>query len=203
MRPTYAVIHLSKLKSNFLNIRKKVKTTKIMAVVKANAYGHGVVETVKALQSLGDKKPEYYAVALADEAVELRKLKIKQPILVFEPITKTEAETVYNYNLTPTVFNDAHLRLLLRSWNKSKKRNSNYKIKVHVKVDTGMNRLGIKYYDAASFIERLSKSEIFSIDGIYTHFATSDEKDKTFAKLQLSRFNNLLKDLKRKKYITD
>ncbi len=199
MRPTYAVIHLSKLKSNFLNIRKKVKTTKIMAVVKANAYGHGVVETVKALQSLGDKKPEYYAVALADEAVELRKLKIKQPILVFEPITKTEAETVYNYNLTPTVFNDAHLRLLLRSWNKSKKRNSNYKIKVHVKVDTGMNRLGIKYYDAASFIERLSKSEIFSIDGIYTHFATSDEKDKTFAKLQLSRFNNLLKDLKKKK----
>lgn len=199
MRPTYAVIDLSKLKSNFLNIRKKVKKTKIMAVVKANAYGHGVVETVKALQSLGDKKPEYYAVALADEAVELRKLKIKQPILVFEPITKTEAEVAFNYNLIPTVFNDNHLRLLLRSWNKSKKRNSNYKIKVHVKVDTGMNRLGIKYYDAVSFIERLSKSKIFSIDGIYTHFATSDEKDKTFAKLQLNRFNNLLKDLKKKK----
>jgi len=198
MRPTYAEINLSKLKSNFLNIRKKVKKSKIMAVVKANAYGHGVKETVKALDSLGEKQPEYYAVALSDEAVELRKLKIKQPILVFEPVTKSEIEDVYNFNIIPTVFNDSHLRLLLRGWNKSPSRKLNSKIKVHVKVDTGMNRLGVKYYDAVSFIERLSKSKIFSIDGIYTHFATSDEKDKTFAKLQLDRFNKILTDLKKK-----
>jgi len=103
MRPTYAVINLSNLKSNFLSIRRKVKKRKIMAVVKANAYGHGVEKVARALQTLGDKKPEYFAVALAEEAVKLRELKIKQPILVFEPVTKLEADLVFKYNFFPKI----------------------------------------------------------------------------------------------------
>lgn len=198
MRPTYAVIDLSKLKSNFLNIRKKVKKSRIMAVVKANAYGHGVNEIVGALQSLEDKKPEYYAVALADEAVELRKLKIKQQILVFEPLTKEESELIFRYNIIPTVFSDQHLQILLHSKRRNNIRQKDKRIKIHVKIDTGMNRLGIKYNNAADFIEKISNNKNFLIDGIYTHFATSDEKDKTFAKLQLKRFNDLIADLKKR-----
>ena len=198
MRPTYAVIDLSKLKSNFLNIRKKVKKSRIMAVVKANAYGHGVNEIVGALQSLEDKKPEYYAVALADEAVELRKLKIKQQILVFEPLTKEESELIFRYNIIPTVFSDQHLQILLHSKRRNNIRQKDKRIKIHVKIDTGMNRLGIKYNNAADFIEKISNNNNFLIDGIYTHFATSDEKDKTFAKLQLKRFNDLIADLKKR-----
>ena len=198
MRPTYAVIDLSKLKSNFLNIRKKVKKSRIMAVVKANAYGHGVNEIVGALQSLEDKKPEYYAVALADEAVELRKLKIKQQILVFEPLTKEESELIFRYNIIPTVFSDQHLQILLHSKRRNNIRQKDKRIKIHVKIDTGMNRLGIKYNNAADFIEKINNNKNFLIDGIYTHFATSDEKDKTFAKLQLKRFNDLIADLKKR-----
>jgi alanine racemase len=199
MRPTYAEISLSNLKSNFLNIRKKVSNAKIMAVVKADAYGHGVKQVVDVYNSLGDKKPEYFAVAICDEAVELRKYNVKQPILVFDPFEKNEAEAVFKYNIIPTVFDNSHLSILLKVKNKLEKKNSaSKKIKVHVKIDTGMNRLGINSDEALPFIEKLSGNENFVIDGIYTHFATSDEKDKSFANLQLKRFKDLLSDLKKR-----
>ena len=194
MRPTYAVVNLSILKKNFLNIRKKVKDVKVMAVVKANAYGHGVKEVVNAYESLGDKKPDYYAVAISDEAIELRKLRIKAPVLVFEPFIQIEADNVFKYNIIPTVFNQYHLNVLLKAKKKfPDKKNS--KTKVHIKVDTGMNRLGIRYDEAFDFIKKVSKNKNFVIDGVYTHFATSDEKDKTFANLQLNRFKNLIDHL--------
>ena len=197
MRPTVAVINLSYLKKNFLNIRKKVGSKKIMAVVKANAYGHGVKEIVSAYNSLGNKKPEYYAVAFCDEAIELRKIKVKQPILVFEPFEKNEAEEIFKYDLIPTVFEDRHLNILLKAKKQyNRKINSDKKIKVHIKVDTGMNRLGVRYEDSFNFIERISRNKNFLIDGVYSHFATSDETDKEFANFQLKRFENLLRDLK-------
>ncbi|MGA7721829.1 MAG: alanine racemase [Ignavibacteriaceae bacterium] len=197
MRPTYAEISLNNLKSNFLNIRKKVKNVKIMAVVKADAYGHGVKKVLDVYNSLGDKKPEYYAVAICDEAIELRKYNVKQPVLVFDPFEKNEADAVFSYNIIPTVFENSHLDILLKARNRIKPKSTSIKkIKVHVKIDTGMNRLGINSEDALKFIERLNDNDNFIIDGIYTHFATSDEKDKTFAEIQLKRFKTLLKKLK-------
>jgi len=196
MRSTYAVINLSNLKKNYINIKHKVKDVKIMAVVKADAYGHGMKEVVYALNSLGDKKPDYYAVAIPDEAVELRKIKIKQPILIFEPFIKNEIDLIFKYDLTVTVFEDRHVKLITQELNKyNKKYSRKKKVKVHIKVDTGMNRLGINYKDAFDFIFKLSKNKNIIIDGIYTHFATSDEKDKKFANLQLARFNGLLDEL--------
>ena len=193
MRPTYALIYLSNLKRNFLNIRKKVKSAKVMAVVKADAYGHGVKETVFALNSLDDKKPDYYAVAFIDEAIELRSLGITEPILIFEPVFEQDAESIYRFDLIPTVFAKKHLEAL----SKNKPSFFNRKLKVHVKVDTGMNRLGINYGDAVDFISKLSYSEIFTVDGTYTHFATSDERNKSFANLQLKRFQQILDELKK------
>ena len=195
MRPTYALINLSNLKRNFLNIRKKVKTAKVMAVVKADAYGHGVKEIVFALNSLDDKKPDYYAVAFIDEAIELRSLGVAEPILIFEPVFEQDAESIYRFDLIPTVFTKEHLKVL----NKNKPSYFNRKLKVHVKVDTGMNRLGINFNNAFDFICELNNDDNFIIDGTYTHFATSDEKNKSFANLQLKRFQQILDELKQKK----
>lgn len=192
MRSSQAIINLSNLKKNFSNIRKKVYPAKVMAIVKADAYGHGVTEVVNALNSLDDK-PEYFAVALLDEAVELRQAGIKQPILVFDTISNSNIEDYLKYDLIPTVFTKNDL-LLLKSV--KRKTNNRKNISVHVKVDTGMNRLGINYKDAFDFIRYLSNQKEFIIDGIYTHFATSDIYNSTFAKLQLKRFKELIRKIK-------
>jgi len=198
MHPSYAVINLSKLKSNFYNIRKKTKNVKIMAVVKADAYGHGMTETARFLNSLGKKAPEYFAVAFPDEGIILRKANIKKPILVFEPFVKDQVEDLYKYNLIATVFSEKHLKILKDGYKKhgnGKKK----KIKVHIKIDTGMNRLGIYHSSALDFIRRVSEDKIFEIDGIYTHFANSEEKDKSFPRLQTKRLIDLVDSLKQNK----
>ncbi len=191
MHLSYAVIDLSRLKRNFFNIRKKIKNVKIMAVVKADAYGHGIRETAKFLSSLGNKRPEYFAVAFPDEAVELRKSGIKEPILVFEPFIKDQIEDLFRYNLIATVFAEEHIKILRRGLKSHRKK----KIKVHIKINTGMNRLGIDHTKAFEFVKKIHDHIEFDIDGIYTHFANSEETNKSFPKFQIKRFNSLLKKL--------
>ncbi|HRN26567.1 MAG: alanine racemase [Ignavibacteriaceae bacterium] len=193
MRLTKAIINTSNLNKNFLNIRRKVGKSKIMAVVKADAYGHGVKTVVDALNSLAKQKPEYFAVAIPDEGVELRQLKIKQPILIFYPLDNFQASKFFKFNLIPSVFTQEHLKILLKE---KKRLKSSKKILVHVKIDTGMNRLGVDYQEAFKFIKKLSLDNNFRIDGIFTHFATSDEVGSSYAKLQIKRFNEVIKSLK-------
>lgn len=189
MRLTHTEINLNNLLFNFKNIKKKAGKSKVMAVVKADAYGHGMLECVKALETLGEIKPSYYGVALLEEAVELRKAKItKQPILCFSPFTSEEFNEYIKFKVIPTLTDISQLKQL-------KKSILTKKCKVHVNIDTGMGRVGIHFAQAFSFIEELSKITNIIIDGVYTHFATSDEKDKSFAKLQLSRFVKVLEDL--------
>lgn len=195
MRLTKAIISTSNLKKNFLNIRKKVGNAKVMAVVKADAYGHGIKTVVIALNSLGKLKPEYFAVATADEGVELRRLRIKQPILIFDPLDKYQVNKFFKYNLIPSVFTQEHINILLRE---KKRLKSFKKLLVHVKIDTGMNRLGVDYSEAFKFIKKLSLNSNFIIDGIFTHFATSDEAGSDYAKLQIKRFDGVIKELKEK-----
>ncbi len=191
MHSSQAVIHLSNLKFNLLQIRKKIKRTKLMAVVKADAYGNGAVEVVKYYNTLGKHKPDYYAVAFPKEAVELRSVCVKDPILVFNPFEKRNAHLCKKYNLIATVFNKNHTEILLKG-----NRKSHGKIRVHIKVDTGMNRLGIDHDKTYGFIKYVSEKKEFLIDGFYTHFADADIKDKTFTLLQLKRFNELIAKLK-------
>ncbi|HCY77393.1 MAG TPA: alanine racemase [Ignavibacteriales bacterium] len=195
MRLTKAIIHTNNLKKNFLNIRKQVGKAKVMAVVKADAYGHGVKIVLNALNSLGKQKPEYYAVATPDEGVELRILKIKQPILIFDPVDKFQVSKFFKFNLIPSVFTQEHLNLLIKE---KKNLKSNKKIFVHVKVDTGMNRLGVDFIDAFKFIHKLSLNKNFVIDGIFTHFATADEAGSEYTLLQIKRFNNVIQSLSEK-----
>lgn len=195
MRLTKAVINLKNLKQNYFNIRQKVNGAKIMAVVKADAYGHNVKFVTDYLNSLGNKKPEYYAVAIPDEGVELRKLGIKQPILIFDPLDKYQVDKFFKYDLISSVFTKEHLNILLKH---KRKLNHQERIKVHVKIDTGMNRLGVDFNEAAEFVQSLSLNKNFTVDGIFTHFATSDVKGSNFTKLQIKRFNSVIKLLKEK-----
>lgn len=190
MRPTIAEINLNNLLFNYRNIKKKVGKSKIMTVVKADAYGHGMIECVKALETIGEKRPSYYGIALLEEAIELRKAKItSKPILCFSPLTSEELNEYVKFKVIPTITNLSQLRYLSKLHLKNK-------FPVHVNIDTGMGRVGIHYLQAFSLIKELSRISNIRIDGIYTHFATSDEKDKSFTKLQLSRFFNILKNLK-------
>lgn len=188
MRPTFAEINCSNLKKNYLNIRKAVKGSRVMAVIKADAYGHGMIECAKALNKT-NHKPEYFGVALAEEGIDLRKSGIKQPILVFSPLLRADVNYYLKYDLIATVFNVEQIDLINEFAGRKK-------VKVHIKIDTGMGRIGVKHSDAVEFITKAGKEKKIIIDGIYTHFATSDEKDKTFANLQLSRFRNVIDKLK-------
>ncbi len=190
MRPTFAEINLKHLLYNYRGIKRKVGNAKVMAVVKADAYGHGMIECVKALETLGERRPAYYAVALLEEAIELKKAHItKQPVICFAPLAKDELDEYVKYKIIPTITD-------IKQYEVIKKFKLPKSFPVHVNIDTGMGRVGIKYTQAVDFIKRLSGIKNIVIDGVYTHFATSDEKDKTFSKLQLNRFSDILKKLK-------
>jgi alanine racemase len=190
MRHTYSVINLENLKYNFLNIRRKAESRKIAAVVKADAYGHGAVECAKALNSLGEKRPDYYAVALTEEALELRKAGITDKIICFAPFNKEQIPACIEQNIIPTVFTQNQLDVLSAQKNDSR-------ISIEVKIDTGMSRIGIHYSEAYKFILNLSKDKRFHIDGVYTHLSTSDEYDKAFSRLQMERFSSVITRLKK------
>lgn len=191
MNSTQAIINLKNLQYNYQSIRRKTNT-KVMAVVKADAYGHGMIQCVNALQTLSDK-PEYYGVALLTEAIELRKSKlITEPILCFAPVNLEHLNLYKTYKIIPTVAS-------IKNANELSKLSLKFKIRIHVNINTGMNRLGVKYDEANRWIQKLARNKNIIIDGIYTHFATSDEKNKNFAKMQLKRFNNIISDLKSKK----
>jgi len=192
MRLTWAEISLHNLKFNYLNIKKAVGNCSIMAVVKADAYGHGMVEVVSALEKLNKKKPNYYGVALLEEALELRKSKVtSSPILLFAPLKMDEITFYQKYKILPTVASETELTQL-------SKFNFKKKLKVHINIDTGMGRVGIPYTNAVNLILELLNNKMIQIDGIYTHFATSDERNKKYANLQLQRFSDIVEKLKEK-----
>ncbi len=190
MRPTYAEINLKNLQFNYQQVRNKTKT-KVIAVVKADAYGHGMIECVKAFKQLKNP-PEYYAVALIEEAVELRKAKItNEPILCFAPFDKDEVDTYLKHNISATINCVDQLDFI-------KKKELKKKLKVHIKFDTGMGRVGIKLNELETLLQKLNNANNILIEGIYTHLATSDEKDKTFANYQIDNFKSIIAKFKEK-----
>ena len=191
MRHTFAEINISKLKFNYLNIGKRVLNRSVMAVVKADAYGHGMIQIVSALEKLDEKKPAYYGVALLEEGIELRKAKITEsPILVFAPLKVEEVTEYIKYKITPTITSE-------REVDELRKIKLTRKLKVHINIDTGMGRVGLPLKKGVAIIEKLSQNKKIVIDGVYTHFATSDEKDKKYAELQLKRFLSIIEKLKK------
>ncbi|RQD73372.1 MAG: alanine racemase [Candidatus Syntrophonatronum acetioxidans] len=191
LRPAWAEINLDNLIFNLKEFRRRVgPKVKIMAVVKADGYGHGAVEVA---QAAADSGCDYLGVGFLDEGIELRKAGINTPILILGYTPPEQAGQLLHYKLVPTVFSPDLAQILARE---AQKRGE--KARVHVKVDTGMGRLGIfTWQEGIDFVRELSSWPSLEVEGFYTHFAAADERDKTFTLEQLSRFKRVIEMLSR------
>ncbi|MFC1726435.1 alanine racemase, partial [candidate division KSB1 bacterium] len=161
-------IDLKNIDYNINTISKWVKDRPVMAVIKANAYGHGVVEVGKYLDKKGIHS---LAVGKLAEALELRKAEVKCPVLNFGPYSKKDAEIIARENISQSVYNDNILYL-----NEAAKK-LNRQAKVHIKIDTGLGRVGIPYHAAFEFVEKVSKLSNIKIEGIFTTLTEDEEFD--------------------------
>ena len=192
---TWAEVNLDAIQSNILNIRKNLDSnTKIMAVIKADAYGHGCLETANKLVKTG---VDYFAVACVDEALLLRNNGIEEPILILGSTAPERFSEIIDNNITQTVFDYENAKKLSES-----AQSRGIKAKVHIKVDTGMARLGFIYgygeeSDCATKREIINITSLPGIDaeGIFTHFALADEPESDFTEKQFERFMSLVEKL--------
>jgi len=182
-RPTAAVIGLGALKHNFRTAAALAADRSLLAVVKANAYGHGAVEVSRYLLAQG---ADMLGVALVEEGGELRESGIDAPILVMGALFPEQADAVVSMKLTPVVFT----RSVAKALSDAARRRS-ARIPVHVKIDTGMGRIGVSPTDAPGFIRELLQLDGIEVQGLMTHFADADLQDKQFAASQMDLFETL------------
>jgi len=182
-RPTAAIIDVAALEHNFKKAAALAAGCKLLAVVKANAYGHGAVEVSRRLLAYG---ADMLGVALLEEGVELREAGIDAPILIMGVIFPEQSDAAVTMKLTPTVFTRSIAEALSDA---ARKRST--RIPVHVKIDTGMGRIGISSADAFGFVRDLRKLDGIDVQGLMTHFADADLQDKKFAAAQMDRFESL------------
>jgi len=186
-RPTWAEINLNNLSHNFRQVRKLVSPlTKILVTVKADAYGHGLIPVAKRMVKEG---VDFLGVASIDEGISLREAGMKSRILILGLVLKKDIAPLFRYGLTPTVC-DRDLALALNN----KARQLKKPINVHIKVDTGMGRIGVLHKDAPEFIRAIHKLKFLNIEGVFTHFPMADT-DKDFTRYQIDLFNDLVKKL--------
>ena len=184
VRPTRVEVDLKVLAENFKSIKSFVGKTKVMPVLKANAYGHGLVRVAQLYEEL---KADYLGVAVVEEGILLREMGIKMPILVLGGVWGNQIPLFLKHNLTITASSIDKLKQIDET-------SAQMKIKaiVHLKIDTGMERIGVHYYNAEKFLEAAFSFKNINVEGIYSHFATAESEDLTFTKLQLERFNEVL-----------
>ncbi len=188
-RPTFAEIDLKAIRYNLNKIKSIVdKDVKILGVVKADAYGHGMKEVSKAIIEEG---VDYLGVSSLDEAGELRNIGIKDNIIVLGVILPNETEGVLKFDVVQTISDLDIAKSLSRL---SQKNNKN--IKIHIKIDTGMGRLGFWHLEAVNFIKEIAKLKNIIIEGIFTHFPSAEE-DIAFTKKQIEYFSSLIKELQK------
>jgi alanine racemase len=174
-RPVWAEISLSALRQNFLAIRdyvnpaseKRKTPRKVLSIVKGNGYGHGGPEVGKALEKFGS---DWFGVASAGEGIELRKAGVRKPILVLGGFWPGEEKNLIEHNLTPAIHRCEHLALFDAAAAKAHKK----RVAFHLKIDTGMNRLGIAAADIDCFVNQLAKCKHLELGGTFTHLASSE-----------------------------
>ncbi len=189
-RPTWAEIDLNALIRNLESIRKVVgKKAELMAVVKANAYGHGICQVSHTLVEKGVNK---LGVATVDEALKLRNSGITSSILVLGSVLFEEAKVAVENDITVTLCDERLVDALLVIAERTGK-----VPKVHIKVDTGMGRIGVWHEDAVKFVEHVASKKEINIEGIYTHFSSA-ARDKVFTTMQIESFNKVIKDIEEK-----
>lgn len=185
-RRTWATVNLAAAKENIIKIRKIVgHSCALMSVVKADAYGHGASEIAKAIGDYSD----FFAVSNIDEAVQLRNAGINKPVLILGYTPPHSMNLLAEYGITQTVFSYEYGKTLSDA-----AKAIGTKITVHIKIDTGMNRLGFSAQNKEAFdnsvkeIKALSKEEFLEFEGIFTHFAVADEPSNPFTQTQFNRF---------------
>lgn len=191
-RPVWAEVNLDHLAHNIREVRRVTKADALVtAVIKADGYGHGAVEIG---QTLLDNGADRFAVATLTEAIQLRKAYRETPILVLGYTPDEDADAVVENNLIQTVY-DAEQAKAIDEVSKQ----FGVKTKLHVKLDTGMGRLGLQAGpEAVAAISEMAKLENIEIEGIYTHFAVADETDKTYTTQQVKKYNGVIDALEEK-----
>lgn len=186
---TWAEINLAAVRFNIINIQKKLgKNIELMAIVKCNAYGHGAIEVSRQILNLGVKA---LGVSSLYEGIDLRDIFKDIPIIVLSAGMSGQAEEFIEYNLSPVVCTWQMTNALADA---ARKRGT--RAKVHIKVDTGMGRIGVWHERADEFTRQVHKMPDIEIEGICSHFATSDEQNLDFAKQQFEWFNRCLEKIK-------
>ena len=179
-----ATVSLDALRHNVARVRSHLQPeTQLLAAVKANAYGHGAVRVARHFAACG---VTHFGVATAGEALELRAGGVTRPILIFSPVYQNIPELV-DYDVSLTVA-DTH------SLDAAKV--SGVRAKVHLKVDTGMGRLGLGWREAVELAKHVDAAENLVLEGVWTHFAASDEADRAFTEGQLEAFTLFLESLR-------
>lgn len=192
MRSTKAEIHLDNLTYNIKALSQNLQShTLFCGVVKANGYGHGAVEVAKHLIQNG---ADYLAVAIAQEALELREANITAPILVLTPPEEDYLETLIQSDVTITTCTELHASLITQTAERLNK-----SVKVHLKVDSGMSRIGVQDSFEAIKVLRQLESDSVTVEGIYTHFADADNMvDDSFTHHQFDTFATIIEELEAK-----
>jgi alanine racemase len=182
-RPTWAEIHLDNLAANFKQIKTLLSpAARVMAIVKADAYGHGAVECSRRLAQAG---ADWFGVAIPEEGIQLRAAGITQPILCLSGFWPNQAAACLQHRLTPVVY-----RLdMLESLNQAAT-DAGLIVDVHVKIDTGMGRLGIRFDQLTDFVDKLDRFRNVRIDGLMSHLAAADDASCTpLTRDQIHRFD--------------
>ncbi|MFC2133945.1 alanine racemase [Bacteroidota bacterium] len=185
IRPTHVEVDLKVITENFNAVKNYVAPAKMMPILKANAYGHGLVKLAEHFQKL---KADCLGVAVLEEGILLREMGITMPILVLGGILGNQIPLFLKHDLAITASSIEKLNQIDDFSNEMK-----VKAKVHLKIDTGMERIGVHYYNAEKFLDAAYKCKHIDIEGIYSHFANAESSDLSYTKLQLERFNEVLR----------
>lgn len=189
---THAQIHLSNIKANIEAIRKAIgEERKLLIAVKADGYGHGAIEVSRLAEKCG---ADWLGVATVPEGIELAEAGIHLPILKFSPVFPEEMEAAVNANLRLTVCekeNIDRLELLSRRLGKT--------VPVHLKIDTGMGRIGVAVNDAAPLAQHIEKNcPSLYLEGLFTHLPVSDSTDKSYTEAQIKLFKETIEAIQNK-----
>lgn len=188
-RPTWAEVSLSALAENYRTLKSCLALgTPLMAVVKANAYGHGAAECARALAAAG---ADWFGVALVEEGVGLRQAGIAEQVFCLGGFWRTQGELILEHNLTPALF-----RMDLAEELDARAKDAGRIVNFHLKVDTGMGRLGVRMEEVAEFVRALRRFENLRLDGVMTHFADADGVTPDYTDGQIRRFEEAVSILR-------
>ncbi len=180
LRPTHVRVDLDRLAENYRLIGGHVGHAAVMPILKANAYGHGLVPVARRLEAEG---APYLGVAYVEEGILLRRSGIRAPVLVLGGIIGSQIPLFLEHELTLTASSVDKLTAIEETAAALGRR-----ARVHLKIDTGMERIGVHWYSALPLLEASLRCRHVDIEGVYSHFARADEPDATFTHLQLERF---------------